>query len=300
MSDQEERYLYIGMDPAEENWGTGIIDPRAMKARLEILNLNVMYDDEMNLVKVPYSEKHVDWQMDRLIERYDTILRVTKIVGIEKQMRRRYILMAMILRIKLQERYGKDGLIVIETSPKSVRALFGISAGGRYAIGKQKSYKLMKRFLNEHDLNRCKEVFVKPRSLRTSKNIHKLKNKKKHFVDAYEALIIALALYYDSNHFLKLAARTLPSTQTNVTGKKRKRDVVRVYDKPVSSLLVRVQPLVPVSMLQQQQQKKKRKTSSTKEKKKKASSTKDKEKKSKKVLKKSRSLIEDHSIIDCT
>lgn len=166
--------FFVGIDVGTRNLGLAVYEPDRRCARL--MSIDLLVDPDNGLL-VQMEERITELLASRVVDELGFYLERAIWVGIEKQMKRRFQVLAEVLRTIINERYGG---ICVDVAPQSVRAFFGIR-GTNYDQRKDKSGMLVQRFLDHADFFACQVAF------------NKRKDGQNH-VDTYEALLIALWL----------------------------------------------------------------------------------------------------------
>ena len=152
-----------------------------MKADLYAFDINILEDGH----DYKAEERHVLFLVRGWINRNPHLFKGALVVGIEKQMKGRFKLVAIAIAATLAEK----GIPVRDIAPKSVRSYFGHS-GTSYQ--ERKKLSLTVNLMSEEHKILCRRQF----------NGGKLKKKEdSEKVDAYEAAIIAM---YLRSHYKKV------------------------------------------------------------------------------------------------
>ncbi len=193
------RRLIIGIDVGTRNLGIAVFDPANGSMRLMLVDLLVARDPKTNSYGVlKMEERNMETMVRRVVDELDDDFSNAVFVGIEKQMKRTFIVFASVLQAILNERHGADGLRALTTSPVSVRTHFNIRVleqnlgvkGGRSSKSKgKKSYNkrknlsdvVVRKFMSRADYDAAKLQFKKGDGI--------------NHVDPFEAGLIALYLH---------------------------------------------------------------------------------------------------------
>jgi hypothetical protein len=170
---EPKKRFYLGIDVGTVNCGIAIYEPARNIARLMIIDLLVDFENQKN-IKMEESINEI--LARQFIDELAWYLERAYLVGVEKQMRRRFIVLSTAIVAIINERY--DGICLF-TSPKTIRHHFGISMGS-YKERKQKSLSILYRYVAKDDLELCNRAFGK-------------------HVDAVEALLIAIWLHLNAD-----------------------------------------------------------------------------------------------------
>lgn len=164
------RDFFIGIDIGTRNCGISIYQPARGCARLMSVDLLVDRDGRLRRME----ERGTEAIVGEVMEELHAYLRRAVWVGIEKQMKRRFIVLATSLLATINATHGNKCVWV---APQSVRAHFGIR-GSSYEDRKAKSALLARRMLSRDDFRLCERAF-------------NTRGDGANHVDAYEAFLIA-------------------------------------------------------------------------------------------------------------
>ncbi|MHA1683798.1 MAG: hypothetical protein ACTSUE_22860 [Promethearchaeota archaeon] len=205
---KNDNRLIIGIDPGTRNLGISIYDPVTNITRFDLVDLCVMTDPvTKKKVVFKYEEQFMERMVMRFIETYDPYFRRARLVGIEKQKERKYLLVEMMLKIGLNCRYGigeDANFRAITIDAESHRCYYNIGKKGGWSKNKIESGEFTTSFLSREDSLAAKQLFNE-------------KDKKGNHVDPFEAFTIALFLYREEYHLVNNADKdvTLSCSKTD-------------------------------------------------------------------------------------
>ena len=187
---QKRLTYYCGIDIGTRNLGNCFYNFKTNEAILNLIDVQAYYDPiTKKYQQLQYKESDLQTYCLNFINRYDHLFLKTRYVGIEKQMKRKYLGMEFILKAILDERYGAYGMTTFIISPSTTRVQYSISTK-EYDTNKQISGDIMRNFVSQEQLNQCWKVFNK-----SDPQVH---------VDAFEAFLIAYLFKEKLQRILKI------------------------------------------------------------------------------------------------